>query len=255
MAVVPTFPDIETGPLLVRSTLVQEDNSFAAGDLAAHVPVSGWILADNTVANAKATGIVISASPTEFRVVTSVGQIIPWANHGLGAIGQKLWLGTAGGYLTAAPGWGFTNQEVAEVYDADRLVATLRPVFVHDVVTAFHFGGKMNVLGRFAVANGVANTINSTSGTTTRQPVPSGGTLIFLAYNIESGNIETQVKIHLNGVVVATIPLNTVSFVNTGVVTIAVPIPVFPAQYMELEYDAGQSPDDSTFIVSQVGPP
>lgn len=117
-----THPDIVTDRLTVRSTRVVEANSYQVGDLLSH-GAAGWFHASNDDPYARAVGFVVAANEGSFRVVTSSNQIVPWAEHGVGNPGDRLFLGTGGGYLSSRPlGPATSVQEVAEVYDADHLL-------------------------------------------------------------------------------------------------------------------------------------
>jgi hypothetical protein len=113
----------ELGPLDLSAHHVTEANTFRLGELVAFT-AAGIVLADNTDADKVANGIVMSASPTDFRLITSAGQAVKVPSHGLGVAGQELWLGTSGGVVTSPPSGGpvRVTQYVLLVIDDDNLI-------------------------------------------------------------------------------------------------------------------------------------
>ena len=106
---------------------------------------------------------------------------------------------------------------------------------------AIHFGADANSAGRFLLANGKSNENDLPSQPRTRAPIPATGTIVKLAYQTESADVTTQIKIHVNGVVQATVTLSSVN-ANFGGVE-AVGVSVNEGDYAEIEYDAGTAPD------------
>lgn len=96
--------------------------SFSIGDLL-NLSGGGWALADNTDRTRRAEGVVRSLDGSGYVVTMSRGEIFEWKSHGLGSAGQRLWLGTSGGYVTSEPvGSGIqVVQEVALVVDDDSI--------------------------------------------------------------------------------------------------------------------------------------
>ena len=111
------------------------------------------------------------------------------------------------------------------------------------------FGAKSDGLGRFLVANGMSSDGDDTTKPKTRQPVVLAGTLTKLAYQTKEADTTTQMKVHVNGVVQATVLLANVN-ANFGGVE-AISVSVAAGDYVELEYDAGQKPDECTMYVLQ----
>lgn len=79
---------------------VVQANTFAQGHLIG-VGASGYELAGNE--GVPATGWVASATAEDFWLVTLKGEIVDWAAHGRGDVGDYAWLGTAGGYVSSEP--------------------------------------------------------------------------------------------------------------------------------------------------------
>lgn len=113
----------DRGPLEIRSTRVVTTNAYELGNMVC-MTTTGWQLADNSVSDRAADGIVVSAETDEFRVVTRAGEIVPWPEHGVGTQGQLLYLDTAGGLTTTEPAGPsvVTIQLVAKVMDDDNLL-------------------------------------------------------------------------------------------------------------------------------------
>jgi len=107
------------------------------------------------------------------------------------------------------------------------------------------FGGDNANTGEFSTANGKASDQDLNSGPKTRQPIISGGTLIRLAYQTQQANSSSVMKVHINGSVQATVPLTNINANLGGVETISVSVSA--GDYVELEYDTGQNPRDSTW--------
>jgi hypothetical protein len=102
-----------------------------------------------------------------------------------------------------------------------------------------YFGGDMDLAGNFIRANGESNLADVSSGDRTKSPVPVNGTLVYLVYWTAAADATSQIKIHLNGVVVDTLLL------SPGVGSLAINIPVSVGDYIEIEYDAGTPPGRS----------
>ena len=114
-------------------------------------------------------------------------------------------------------------------------------------VLALPFGAKLDNLGFFAIASGRASRPDTSGGADSEQPMPASGTLTKLAYKTSSADATSTLKIHVNGVVQATVALTNVNAHNGGVETVSVAVSA--GDYCEVEYDAGQAPDESTLIV------
>lgn len=116
-------------------------------------------------------------------------------------------------------------------------------------VPCCNFGAKSDQTGKFLVANGCADKADDTSKTKTRCTVPFAGTLTKLVYLTKEADTTTQMKIHVNGVVEATVLLTNVQANFGGAETISVSVSDFDE--LEIEYDAGQKPAECTmyFII------
>ena len=117
--------------------------------------------------------------------------------------------------------------------------------------TCCPFGGKSDSLGAFLIANGKSSDNDDSSKPKTRQPAPSDGNLVGLAYVCADGDTSTQMKIHINGVVQQTLTLANIS---SGGGLEALSVSVSEGDQVELEYDAAQKPGQSTwmFLIERV---
>lgn len=117
------------------------------------------------------------------------------------------------------------------------------------VITCCTFGAKSDTIGRFLVANGKSSDADENSKTKTRQPIIEDGTLTRLAYQTKNGTTSTQMKIHVNGTVEATVILISMNANKSGVETISVSVTV--GDYVEIEYDASDKPGECTMYFKQ----
>jgi len=117
------------------------------------------------------------------------------------------------------------------------------------IIACCPFGAKSDSIGRFLVANGKSSDADETSKTKTRQPIIEDGTLIRLAYQTKDGTTSTQMKVHVNGVVQATVVLSSMNANKTGVETISVS--VLAGDYVEIEWDASDKPGECTMYFKQ----
>ena len=99
------------------------------------------------------------------------------------------------------------------------------------------------------IANGKTTDGDDGTKTKTRQPVILVGTLTKLAYQTKDGTTSTQMKIHVSGVVAATVVLTNLNANKTGVETISVSVSV--GDYLEIEYDASDKPGESSWLILQ----
>ncbi len=106
------------------------------------------------------------------------------------------------------------------------------------------FGGKSDSLGKFLIANGKSSDADDSTKPKTRQAIAFDGTLTRLAYKTKDGSTSTQMKIHVNGSVQATVILSSMNANSGGVETISVA--VLAGDYVEIEYDASQKPGECT---------
>lgn len=117
------------------------------------------------------------------------------------------------------------------------------------VIVCCPFGANSNAVGRFLVANGKSSDADETSKTKTRQPIIEDGTLTRLAYQTKDGTTSTQMKVHVNGVVQATVVLSSMNANKSGVETISVS--VLAGDYVEIEWDASDKPGECTMYFKQ----
>jgi len=111
------------------------------------------------------------------------------------------------------------------------------------------FGAKSDSLGKFLIANGKSSDADDSTKPKTRQPIALDGTLTKLVYKTKDGSTSTQMKIHINGVVEATVVLSSMNGNDGGVETINVS--VSEGDYVEIEYDASQKPGECTMYFIQ----
>ena len=116
-------------------------------------------------------------------------------------------------------------------------------------ITCCYFGGKSDGLGKFLIANGKSTDADDSSKDKTRQPIIYNGTLTRLGYKTKEGTSSTQMKIHINGSVEATVTLTNINANYGGVETIN--ISVSEGDYVEIEYDASDKPGECTMYFSQ----
>lgn len=111
------------------------------------------------------------------------------------------------------------------------------------------FGAKSDDIGNFLIANGKSSDKDDSTKPKTRQPIAIDGTLTKLAYKTKDGDTTTQMKIHVNGVVEETVVLSSMNANAAGVETID--IDVVAGDYVEIEYDSGQEPNECTIYFIQ----
>ena len=110
-------------------------------------------------------------------------------------------------------------------------------------IACLNFGAKSDSAGAFLIASGISADADVSTRQKSRQPVIIDGTLIRLAYQTKEADTTTQMKVHVNGVVEATVLLSNVSGTyKSGVETISVS--VVEGDVVELEWDAGQRPHE-----------
>ncbi len=110
------------------------------------------------------------------------------------------------------------------------------------------FGAKADNTGKFLVANGTSDKADDSSKPKTRHTIPISGTLTELVYLTKEGDTTTQMKIHINGVVEATVLLTNINANFGGVESISVSVNV--EDEVEIEYDAGQKPGECTMSLN-----
>lgn len=112
------------------------------------------------------------------------------------------------------------------------------------LVACCPFGAKSDSIGKFLIANGKSTDADDSTKPKTRQPIGLGGTLTKLVYKTKEGTTSTQMKIHVNGTVEQTVNLTNINSNFGGVETIS--ISVSAGDYVEIEYDASDSPGECT---------
>jgi hypothetical protein len=117
------------------------------------------------------------------------------------------------------------------------------------VIACCPFGAKSDSLGKFLIANGKSSDADDSSKSKTRQPISIDGTLTRLVYKTKEATSSTQLKIHINGVVLATVILININSNFGGVETIGVS--VLAGDYVEIEYDASDKPGECTMYFIQ----
>ena len=111
------------------------------------------------------------------------------------------------------------------------------------------FGAKSDGTGNFLIANGKSTDGDDSTKDKPRHPIAIDGTLTRLAYKTKEGDTTTQMKIHINGVVEATVVLASMNASNGGVETVSVSVSA--GDYFEIEYDAAQKPGECTMYFLQ----
>ncbi len=114
-----------------------------------------------------------------------------------------------------------------------------------DRIACCPFGGKSDSTGKFLIANGKSTDADDSTKPKTRQPIGLTGTLTRLVYQTKEGTSSTQMKIHINGSVEATVPLANINANFGGVETISVSVTA--GDYAEIEYDGSDKPGESTW--------
>ena len=103
----------------VLGELIVQSNNFSAG-MPVFVTSSGWVTSSVTVDDtAEVIGLVTSASAANFYVVYNGVANIP--SHGLGSVGEILFLAATGSLTTTSPSSGI-SKPVATVKDANNLI-------------------------------------------------------------------------------------------------------------------------------------
>ena len=111
------------------------------------------------------------------------------------------------------------------------------------------FGAKSDSIGKFLIANGKSTEADDSTKPKTRQPIAAAGTLTKLAYKTKDGSTPTQMKVHVNGSVEATVVLSSMNANDGGVETISVNVDA--GDYVEIEWDASQKPGECTMYFIQ----
>lgn len=110
------------------------------------------------------------------------------------------------------------------------------------------FGAKSDSTGKFLIANGKSSDADDSSKPKTQQPIPYTGTIVALVYKTKEANSNTRMKIHVNGVVEATVNLTNINADYGGIEVVS--ISVTAGDYVEIEYDANQKPGECTMSLN-----
>ena len=116
------------------------------------------------------------------------------------------------------------------------------------VVACCPFGAKSDSTGKFLIANGKSSDADDSSKDKTRQPIPYTGTIVALVYKTKEADSGTRMKIHVNGVVEATVNLTNINANNGGIEVVS--ISVTAGDYVEIEYDGNQKPGECTMSLN-----
>lgn len=104
------------------------------------------------------------------------------------------------------------------------------------------FGGKSDDTGKFLLANSRSTNNDDSSKPRTRAPIPVTGTIIALSYQTKEADSGTQMRIHVDGSIQATVTLASINVNFGGVETVS--ISVTAGEYAEIEYMANQKPGE-----------
>jgi len=113
-----------------------------------------------------------------------------------------------------------------------------------DRIACCPFGAKSDSTTKFLVANGKSSDADDSTKPKTRQPIGLTGTLTKLVYKTKEATSTTQMKVHINGSVEATVVLANINANFGGVETISVS--VVAGDYVEIEYDDDDKPGECT---------
>jgi len=104
------------------------------------------------------------------------------------------------------------------------------------------FGGKSDDTGKFLLANSRSTNNDDSSKPRTRAPIPVTGTITKLVYQTSEADSGTQMRIHVDGSIQATVTLASINANFGGVETVS--ISVTAGEYAEIEYQANQKPGE-----------
>ena len=145
---------------------------------------------------------------------------------------------------------GPTSLTIGAIADGEVLLRSGATVVGYvPIIACCVFGGKSDSLGKFLIANGKSSDNDDSSKPKTQQPIAHDGTLIRLAYKTKEGTTSTVMKVHIDGVVAATVTLANLNAEFAGVETISVAVTA--GQYVEIEYDASDKPGECTMYFLQ----
>ena len=145
---------------------------------------------------------------------------------------------------------GPTSLTIGAIADGEALRRSGATVIGYTpIIACCVFGGKSDDTGKFLIANGKSSDNDDGTKAKTRQPIAHDGTLTRLAYKTKDGTTSTTMKVHIDGVVVATVVLASLNANGGGVETISVAVTA--GQYVEIEYDASDKPGECTMYFLQ----
>ncbi len=145
---------------------------------------------------------------------------------------------------------GPTSLVVGAVADGEALRRSGAAVIGYaPIIVAYPIAAKFNGLGSFGLANGKTSDNDDTSKPKTRQPIAVSGTITAVGYQTQGGDATSTMKIHINGAVQATLALTNINANLGGVETVSVAVSA--GDYIELEYDAGTAPNESSWLFVQ----
>ena len=145
---------------------------------------------------------------------------------------------------------GPTSLTIGAIVDGEALRRSGAAVVGYaPIIVGYPIGSKFNDLGKFGIANGKSSDNDDTSKPKTRQPIAVDGTIVKVAYQTQNADITTQMKIHISGIVQATFTLASIN-ANLGG-SESVSVAVSAGDYIEIELDAGTTPNESTWLFVQ----
>ena len=145
---------------------------------------------------------------------------------------------------------GPTSLTIGAIVDGEALRRSGAAVVGYaPIIVGYPIGSKFNDLGKFGIANGKSSDNDDTSKPKTRQPIAVAGTIVSVAYQTQNADITTQMKIHINGIVQATFTLSNINANLGGSETVSVAVSA--GDYIEIELDAGTTPNESTWLFVQ----
>jgi len=140
-----------------------------------------------------------------------------------------------------------TGAELTELTDGSTTTLHNHAATGTNKIACCPFGAKSDGLGKFLIANGKSSDADDSTKPKTRQPIGLAGTLTYLVYQTKEADTSTQMKIHVNGSVEATVTLANINANFGGVETISVSVSA--GDFLEIEYDSAQKPGECTMYV------
>lgn len=140
-----------------------------------------------------------------------------------------------------------TGAELTELTDGSTTTLHNHAATGTNKIACCPFGAKSDGIGKFLIANGKSSDADDSTKPKTRQPIGLAGTLTRLVYQTQEADTSTQMKIHVNGSVEATVTLANINANFGGVETISVSVTA--GDFLEIEYDSAQKPGECTMYV------